>query len=251
MRPVRKSEIRLDDLSWLTMPEKGWKEFRFLPAQKAFLETFENLVFDQYAPHCQRYRRFSQFKVVASHDSWALSELPHRPFIQSARYNEFSGGILRHFEPLQCDIAPYINDVFSSLTINTSRTYHLDVHQYRVCATPQANGISVPEGCHRDGQQCVAILVFRRHLITGAEMSLCDPATGQALYKTVLGENTGIVLDDEKILHDASPIAATGSEPGYRDYVVLNINEWEKRRYGEEFEHRAMAEPQNPFGNNS
>jgi hypothetical protein len=89
---------------------------------------------------------------------------------------------------------------------------------------------------HRDGQECVAILVFRRHLISGAELRLIDAKTQQIFARTVVGENRGIVLDDHKMMHDASPVTATSSDKGFRDYVVININPWENRRYGEEFE---------------
>ncbi len=234
--PVRLYEESNDNLPWLPLPEKGWREFRILPPEKTFLKTFEDLPFDQYAPHCQRYRRFSQFKMSCFANSWMPALLPHRPFIQSAEYNQHSGGILREFEPLKCNIEPYVDEVFSMLKIDPDRFYHLDVHQYRVCATPGAEGISVPEGPHRDGQQYVVVLVFRRHQITGAECRLYDPKTGQPFYKIMLEENEGIVLDDEKLLHNATNIKTAGGQDGHRDYLVLNINEWEKRRYGEAFE---------------
>jgi hypothetical protein len=226
---------------WPAIPEKGWQRFRILPPQQSFLHSFDDLVFDHYAPHCQRYRRFSQFKASFVDGLWEFALLPHRPFIQSAQYNSFSGGILRHFEPLACDISPYLDEVLALLRTNTQHAYHLDVHQYRVNATAETNGISVPEGPHRDGQQCVVILVFRRHNINGAELSLHDPVTKEAFYKTIVGENEGVVLDDEKMLHNASPITATGANKGYRDYVILNINEWSERRYGEDFERQAIG----------
>jgi len=237
---LQKDAQQGQDWCWPAIPKKGWKEFRILPPQDSFLSTFGDLVFDQYAPHCQRYRRFSQFKARFSDGFWTFDLLPHRPFIQSAEYNKFSGGILREFEPLKCDAEPYLDEVLSLLQTDSSREYHLDVHQYRVYATGEAKGISVPEGPHRDGQQCVVILVFRRHRITGAEMTLHDPLTLEPFHRTVIGENAGVALDDEKMLHDASDIIAVGAERGHRDYVVLNINEWGKRRYGEAFERRAI-----------
>ena len=200
----------------------------------------------QYAPNAHRSRRFTQY--VAFFDAageMTLKRLPHRPFIQSASYNPLSGGILREFEPIeaQYDIKSYIQQLFDLLEIDRSRNYHLDVHQYRVYGLPESQGTSVPEGPHRDGMECVAILVLERKGITdnSAEFSLIDPKTREAFVKTVVGKNEGIALYDRDMLHDAAPIVASGIEPGFRDYIVVNVNQMAARRYGREHEQKAMG----------
>jgi hypothetical protein len=137
-----------EDVPWFNLPEEAWIDFAIPPPTQAFLNSFDHLVHDQYAPYAQRERRFSQYKASFTGTEWAFSLLPHRPFIQSADYNSYSGGILREFEPisLDCDMAPYIQHIFNLLKIEPLRDYHLDIHQYRVFATLEAAGTSVPEG---------------------------------------------------------------------------------------------------------
>lgn len=232
---------------WPGMSEKGWVDkFKTPEPTEALRRSFDNLVFDEYAPHAQRWRRFSQF--IAFHDcagELTLSKLPHHPFVQSAKHNSLSGGILRKFAPLEaeCDVTPYVKQLFDLLEIDPSRRFHLDVHQYRVYGKPGLAGTSVPEGAHRDGMQCVAIVVVERKGITpeSAEFSLIDPETKQPFLTTVVEAGEGIILDDTKMLHDAKPIIASGSETGYRDYFVFNINELDKRRYGRAFTREAMG----------
>jgi hypothetical protein len=235
--------------NWHSMPERGWTDTFILPTlTDAVRESFDRLMPDIYAPQAKRLRRFSQFIAFFNYkNELTLRRLEPRPFVQKREFNSLSGGIKRNFEPLEseCNIAPYIEQLFDRLKIDRSRKYHLDVHQYRVVGEPGAEGDPVPEGAHRDGMECVAILVIERKGITSksAEFSLLDPKTRKPLVTTVVQAGEGIVLDDEKLLHDASPIVASGSEAGYRDYFVVNINRWEHARYGREHE-RAAANPE-------
>jgi hypothetical protein len=240
-------QIELSTSPWPGMPDKGWLgKFDLPKPAPGFLESFDRLAFDTYAPNAQRFRRFSQY--IAFFDCKAeltLERLPHRPFVQSAKYNSYSGGIPRKFEPIEprIDVKPYINQLFELLDIERSLRYHIDVHQYRVYGKPEAAGTSVPEGPHSDGMECVAILVFQRQGITprSAEFSLIDPQTKKPFFSTVVGAGEGILLDDQKMLHDAAPIAAAGSEQGFRDYIVVNINQIENRRYGRAHELISMS----------
>ncbi len=232
---------------WPGMPDQGWLgKFTLPEPSRALLDSFDNLPADRYAPNAQRERRFAQYLAFFNYKrELLLRRLPDRPFIQSAQYNPLSGGIPREFAPIepQCDVTPYIEQLFTLLQIDRSRKYHLDVHQYRVYGTPDAAGMSVPEGPHMDGMNLVFILVVRRHEITdkSAEFSLIDPVTRQTFFTTVVGEGEGIGLDDQKMLHDASPVIAAGPERGYRDYIVVNVNLLDERRYGRRHEHGAVS----------
>lgn len=171
---------------------------------------------------------------------WALEKLPHRPFIQSVKFNSHSGGILRHFQPLECDVTQHVADIMEQIKADKDREFHLDVNQYRVYATQIMQGVSVPEGMHQDGHEIVGIMVYRRQSINGAELSLHRLDTREIFIKTIIQENEAIVIEDEKMLHDATNVTASSTEIGVRDYIVVNINSWENRRYGPEFERDAL-----------
>ena len=221
------------------MPSQGWLKFNISTPDRELLDRFNDLAQDEYAPHCQRYRRFSQYKATATDGVWNFEKLPHRPFIQSAKFNSHSGGVLRNFEPLECDIQKPISEILDAVQANYDQAFQLDVHQYRVYASPNAQGISVPEGMHQDGHELVAIMVYKRHLISGSEFTLHKLDTKETFLKTIVGENEAVVIEDEKMYHNASNVTPTSTEVGYRDYIVVNINRWENRRYGPDFEREA------------
>ncbi len=233
------AKLKETEIPIAIMPSEGWLKFKLSPPDKTLLDSFNNLVADQYAPHCQRYRRFSQYKITSVDENWSLEKLPHRPFIQSAKFNSHSGGILRHFEPLEIDVSKPVAEIMDRLNADKFQEFHLDVNQYRVYANENAQGISVPEGMHQDGHALVGILVYRRHLIEGSELTLHRLEDREMFLKTIVEENEAIVIEDEKMYHNATNVSATTKETGFRDYIVVNINRWEDRRYGPEFEREA------------
>lgn len=250
---VALDEPNLDRFLWPGIAEQDWLGPFALPKiDPEFLRFFDNLAFDQYAPpNTQRWRRFSQFLAFHScQGELVLQRLPHRPFIQSKKYNPLAGGIPRWFEPLElnCDITPFVQQKFDLLRINRSQKYHIDIHLYRVDTQPDLPGTSVPEGAHSDGMQIVAIDVLERRGVTenSARFSMLDPNTRELLTKPfVVQAGYGVLLNDRKMLHDADPVVASGTTSGHRSYLVMNINEWGERRYGREHERLSMPDGSN------
>jgi len=215
--------------SWLSLPAGEMAEFpletnplstcqserRFCVASQAFLNSFDHLPRDQYALAAQRYRRFSQFMVAFRGCGWQLTLLPHKAFVQYDTDNQVIEGATRNFEPLlpDCDVTPYINKMATLFKQDASRQYHINVHQYRVRATLESSGTSVPEGWHYDGVEYVAVLVFRRHNITrnSATFEYRDSQTNEILHTTI-AEGRGIVFRDR--LHNATPIIAADASGG-------------------------------------
>ncbi|NDE89849.1 MAG: hypothetical protein EB059_01720 [Alphaproteobacteria bacterium] len=228
--------LKYAPLSWARhLPACGYLTTPIPVPNPAFLDHFNHLPTDDYAPHAQRQRRFSQYKGMWNNAAWQAELLPCLPFVQYNTGNPMIEGIERHFEPINpaCRVDSYINNVLSTIGADKEQPYHLDVHQYRVYATREMDGLAVPEGRHQDGQECVAILVFKRHAIEGAELSLFDLETGNPFHTTIIEENQMIFFDDRIMTHDATRIQLAGkSDKGFRDYMVMNINPWNTRRYG-------------------
>ncbi|MCE7578150.1 2OG-Fe dioxygenase family protein [Aliivibrio fischeri] len=217
------------------------KKITFRNDDMELRDSFNYLKKDQYAPHARRYRRFSQFKVYFD-DKWVFELLPHRPLIQSKSINTASGGIAREFEPMDTDPSKVMGDIFEKLCIDKSRAWHLDINQYRVYGSKSEQGVSVPEGRHRDGHQFVQIIVFERKDITGSVLSLYNTLSEEKpRFSDVILPGEAILINDEQVFHDATPVLGTKEIDGYRDYFSTALNYWENRNYGEKFERDALS----------
>jgi hypothetical protein len=225
------------------LEDQGYAIVNLPPASERLLASFDDLPLDVYCGGTHRFHRFSQYRVRFDGDSWQLELLPHRPLIQSSAYNQLSGDMYRHFEPLQVDPSAYFDAVFKARRLDTTRDWHLDINQYRVQVEPGREIKTVPEGAHQDGHRYIIIMIFRRHRIRGAETLLLPLDGGPPLLRRTIEEDQAIVIADERMLHDATDIEATGAagETGYRDFFGSALNSWEDRRYGPEFEARVLA----------
>lgn len=211
------------------------------PLDEATRNEFENLRTDQYATGSHRYRRFSQYRLTAASNAWRLELLPHRPFLQSREFNPLVGGIQRNFEPLRIDPSPQIIAGAEAISLDKGHDWQINVHQCRVITDENIRGLSVPEGPHRDGHTFGMVAVFGRDNISGGQTQLFKELGSESFYETVLKENQAIVYDDAKMFHNATDIEPLTKHGGHRDLWIVAFNEWRNRRYGDDFEARAMA----------
>lgn len=207
------------------------------------LDEFERLPLDPYCGGKFRYRRFSQYRMHHNGRSWELALLPHRPFIQSKEYNRLVGGVQRHLEPLRIDPTAQVGAGADAVPLDRARSYQLNIHQVRVIANESVKGIAVPEGPHRDGHEIGMIAVFKRKNIRGGITHLMPNGGGVPFFETTLKENQAIVYRDDKMFHNATNIEPLDAHGGFRDIWIVAMNDWENRRYGDEFEKRAALEP--------
>ncbi len=207
------------------------------------MEEFGNLPFDKFTGGRQRYRRFSQYRMHydPAASQWLLSLLPHRPFIQPKSVNGLVGGVRRNFEPLRIDPAPQINAGALALELGQDHDWQLNVHQCRVIAEPDAPGVSVPEGPHRDGHDYGMLAVFARENITGGENQLMPANGGEPFFRVTLQPLQALVYDDGAMWHTATDLQAVNEQRGHRDLWIVAFNRWDRRKYGDEFEREATA----------
>ncbi|MGH6848543.1 MAG: 2OG-Fe dioxygenase family protein [Methylocella sp.] len=224
----------------MNLAPHGYRIVDIPAASDALLASFNDLPLDEFCGGRQRFHRFSQYRLRFRDGHWHPERLPHRPLLQSHVYNSKSGNVTRHIAPVQADAANWVDAALQSGGLDTARDWHLDINQYRVITTPSIKGITVPEGVHQDGHHYVMIFVFRRHAITGATLSLLPVGGGPPFLQTIIEAGQAIIIDDTRMLHDASPIEPIG-DYGYRDYFGTALNPWEERRYGEEFEAKVLA----------
>lgn len=207
------------------------------------LDTFNFMPRDGHSLKRLRHIRLSQYFGYLEEGQWIFALLPKRKYIQSAEYIRLAeaGGVLRHREQLECDPSPLMTAVLNSLPIDPAENYHINVNQIRVIANSEFNGVTVPEGPHRDGHQFSVIVVAKRQNVTGGETQIIDPASREIVHRAVLDENQAVLIDDERYIHYATDIKPAKGSDGYRDIWVIEISRWHKRAYGPTHERLALA----------
>ena len=156
--------------------------------------------------------------------------VPHRPHWQSLDFNALHGGIVRHFEPIDesLNLNPswlkLIGEISKLFTANSSTDpWFTEAHQFRI-TTAGGIGRPTPEGAHRDGVDFIAIVLIKRHAIKGGETRLFNLNGHDGIRFTLDQPWSVLLLDDQKIIHETTPIQGVDQE-GYRDTLVLTYRQ--------------------------
>ena len=203
-------------------------------------ESFEDLPKDDYGT--DSFRRFSQYRVVRADDAWNLTRLPHRPLIMSRVDGSYVGGVRRYLEPVLIDATPFVQLIAVAIPLETSVDWQVDFHQLRIVCKPYARTDAIPKGTCQDWHHFSAVLVVERLNINNVNSVLFSFADEKRLLDVLLEPGSGIVFDQQRILHCASDIHCVGCAPGYRDVFLVDLNPWAERRYGREFQRLAMVD---------
>jgi len=201
--------------------EFGRSEFAELEALKA---SWDKLPPDRFLKDGGRYRRRRHSSFVV--DGTMLTQAPHRAHYQPLAYNALHGGMHRLFEPIEPEVVKQptwsrlllaIGQVCSQ--VQTAQPWYVEAHQFRIDTT-DGIGRPTPEGAHRDGVDFVAILLVDRVHINGGESRIFEIDGPNGRRFTLLEPWTLIILDDQRVIHESTPIQPT-AENGHRDTLVL------------------------------
>ncbi len=171
-----------------------------------------------------RYRRRRHGSFVVEGDS--VTRVPHRAHWQPVDYNALHGGIERWFEPIEpsmCD-SPAWTRLLAGLGALFTRVkgetrWYVEAHPFRIDTT-DGIGRPTPEGAHRDGVDFVVVVLVARENVKGGESRVFE-AAGPAGQRFTLSEPwTTVLLDDERVIHETTPIQPAGPG-GHRDTLVL------------------------------
>ncbi|EEX94654.1 hypothetical protein VIOR3934_20801 [Vibrio orientalis CIP 102891 = ATCC 33934] len=175
-----------------------------------------------------RYRRYGQFNKLGQ--GRQITILPHEPYVQPAYINTLNGDIERHFEPLTSKFVTspileklllLMSDVYDAVE-GKKTDWNIRLHPYRIVANHSEVGRPTPEGLHRDGVTYIASLLINKVNMVGGETTITDDRQ-QVLERLTLDKTLDIVMaDDEKTMHEVSPIHPDNSEKcAYRDVLVI------------------------------
>lgn len=202
-----------------------------LPDWREFAASWNDLPRDTHLPegHRYRYRRHATLSARAGETTFNIEA--HQPHYQAREYNSLVGGMERWFEPIHPQILggasfnaimAFALSLFGGL--HPGRGWHIECHQFRIEARPEAAGLPTPEGVHRDGVDCVLVLlVERRNIESGT-------TTVHALDGTPLGSFTleqpldSALVDDTRVKHGVTAVRPL--DPGkvaHRDVLVVTL----------------------------
>jgi hypothetical protein len=196
-----------------------------------WLTSWNDLPADAYLKDGGHYRRRRHSCFVVQGES--VLQTAHRAHWQPLEYNALHGGMQRMFEPMQPNVTQSsawatllskLGDVCTAFKPAIT-TWFVEAHQFRIDTT-DGIGRPTPEGAHRDGVDFVAVMLIGRHDIKGGETRVFE-VNGPAGQRFTMTEPwTLLLLDDERVIHESTPIQPLNvedSSASYRDTLVLTF----------------------------
>ena len=202
------------------------------PAGLASLAPFWNdLPPDTYLKDGGKYR-FRRHSCFVAEDSategQVLTPAPHRAHWQPLDYNALHGGIQRWFEPMAAEAVsqPAWQQMLLGLArvasdLKGAKPWFIEAHQFRI-DTSNGIGRPTPEGAHRDGVDLVAVFLVGREGIKGGESRVFEAQGPNGQRFTMSEPWTLLLLDDERVIHETTPIQPTAPH-GHRDTLVVTL----------------------------
>ncbi len=195
----------------------------------ALQPAWDDLPSDAYLKDGGRYRRRRHSSFVVDGDD--VSQAPHRAHWQPLAYNALHGGMLRWFEPM--DPAMVANPTWTQLlrqlsagasTLKGRQPWYIESHLFRIDTT-DGIGRPTPEGAHRDGVDFVAVFMVGRHRIKGGESRVFEAQGPNGQRFTLTEPWSLLLLDDERVIHETTPIQPVDGPQGlgWRDTLVITL----------------------------
>lgn len=176
-----------------------------------------------------RFRRHACFTLDAEPRDAVVVRVPHRAHYQPLDYNALHGGLERWFVPIEDEVASsspltMLLTVLGRelLALRATPRWFIEVHQFRIDAT-RGMGRPTPEGAHRDGVEFVAVLLIDRVGIKGGETRVFEAAGPHGIRFTMDEPWTALLLDDERVIHETSPVQAIAPGAAHRDTLVVTF----------------------------
>lgn len=197
----------------------------------AFAASWDTLVVDPYMADAGRYRR-RRHAVLRIGAAGAIAPQPPQPHYQTLEHNPLHGGIERWFEPID----PAVRDGATMRTV-LGAAYRLfgalspavvawtvELHQFRIEATPTLAGRPTPEGVHRDGVDWVLVMLVRRSNIAAGTTTIHDPARRELGAFTLADPFDTALVDDHRCFHGVTPVRPVDpARPAFRDVLVATF----------------------------
>ena len=232
--PLLEATLRADGFALVRSPAmRSLLQPYGLQDWNGFAQSWNDLGMDLYMADGGRYRRrrHANFSVTDG----LIERKTHQPHYQSRDYNLLNGGLERWFSPVTDEIGTHpallailrlCDATFTALTPAgvRPRTWHVELHQFRIEARSDEAGQPTPEGLHRDGVDWVLVLLVARRNIASGDTSIHD------LQRQPLGSFTltepldAAFVDDSRVYHGVTAVRPLDpAAPAYRDVLVVTF----------------------------
>ena len=197
-----------------------------LQSLDALRPSWDGLAPDKYLKDGGHYRKRRHSSFVVEGDQVQLA--PHRAHWQPVEYNALHGGMERWFEPVTPQVAQspawlavlrWLGRV--STALKGEQLWFVEAHQFRI-DTEGGIGRPTPEGAHRDGVDVVAVFLVSREGIKGGETRVFEADGPRGERFTLTQPWSLLLLDDERVIHESTPIQPVG-QAGHRDTLVVTL----------------------------
>lgn len=196
-----------------------------------FAASWGDLPLDTHLPEGHRYRRRRHATLSARAGEREFRLERHQPHYQGLEYNRLVGGIERWFEPIKPEIlgGPTFHRIVRFCLglfgpLRPTAGWHIECHQFRIEARPEAAGHPTPEGVHRDGVDYVLVLLVNRVNIESGTTTV-HGLDGKTIGSfTLASPFDAALVDDARVMHGVTPVRPVDARhPAHRDVLVVTL----------------------------
>ena len=196
-----------------------------------FAASWDDLPLDTHLPDGHRYRRRRHATLSARSGEPGFRPEKHQPHYQSLDYNQLVGGIERWFEPIRPETvagASFRSIIGFCLRLfgpfRPQALWHIECHQFRIEARPEAAGLPTPEGVHRDGVDYVLVMLVNRTNIESGTTTVHAPGGSTLGSFTLSAPFDAALVDDARVMHGVTAVHPVDpGRPAFRDVLVVTF----------------------------
>jgi hypothetical protein len=193
-----------------------------------FAASWHGMQRDTYMADGGRYRR-RRHAVFAAAPGGPIRRQAHQPHFQTIAYNRLNGGIARWFEPMPASVGASVSlrTILSAMRrlsdgLMPGRSWHIELHQFRIEARAGEAGQPTPEGLHRDGVDFVLVLLIGRTNIEQGTTTIHDFDHHELGSFTLAQPLDAALVDDRRVFHGVTAVRPVDPAlPAYRDVLVV------------------------------
>ncbi len=179
-----------------------------------------------------RFRRFANFYFQP--DSQDICPLPHKPYFQDERLNNYAGGIQRELAQLKDSTLdnPFLHELikfnFRQFPLDegmSEQNWHVDVHLIRIVASPDEIGEPTPEGIHHDENDFICMHLVKRQNTLGGINTIYDNDCCLLKSFTLYSPMDSVIIWDPRAMHGVSPMMPlVPTRLAIRDMLLIGYN---------------------------
>lgn len=180
----------------------------------------DNIPKDPYIQEGYRYKSLARCRVKGNR----VEKQPHTPLFQNKNINPVNGGLVIVYPEINNFNATKEALLLFTNTFKIDYSHEFLVQAQRTKCTNKKEGITTPEGLHRDDIYFLAIVCVNQYNISGSETQLKDNQ-GNIVFLKMLNPGEILLIDDSKLLHYTSNVTVKNpnlNHFGFRDILIIS-----------------------------